>query len=181
MRRRVPAWAPIARRIVLAAHLTVSVGWIGAVGAYITLDLTATTASEAALLRAAYLGMDSIARYAIVPLAVGALLTGLVISLGTKWGLLRHWWVLISFLLTTLATAVLLVEVGTISSFAALASDQSRTAEELRSLGGTLPHSVGGSLVLLVILTLNVFKPRGLTPYGWRKQQEERRALQQAS
>ena len=39
---------------------------------------------------------------------------------------------------------------------------------------GTLPHSVGGLLVLLVIQVLNVYKPKGLTPYGWRKQQERR-------
>jgi hypothetical protein len=30
-------------------------------------------------------------------------------------------------------------------------------------------------VVLLVILVLNVYKPRGMTRYGWRKQQEERR------
>jgi hypothetical protein len=27
--------------------------------------------------------------------------------------------------------------------------------------------------VLLVILVLNVYKPRGMTRYGWRKQQEQ--------
>jgi hypothetical protein len=41
-------------------------------------------------------------------------------------------------------------------------------------LGGDLGHAVGGLVVLLVITALNVFKPPGLTPYGWRKQQELR-------
>jgi hypothetical protein len=42
------------------------------------------------------------------------------------------------------------------------------------ALPGTLPHSVGGLVVLGVVLVLNVYKPQGVTPYGWRKQQEER-------
>jgi hypothetical protein len=37
-----------------------------------------------------------------------------------------------------------------------------------------LLHSIGGTIVLLVILVLNLYKPRGMTPYGWRKQQKER-------
>jgi hypothetical protein len=165
------------RKLALAVHLAVSVGWIGAVAAYIALDVAVATSEDAQTLRAAYLGMESIARYAIVPLALAALLTGLVVSLGTKWGLFRHWWVLISFLLTVFAAAVLLVETRTISAFAAMAADPATSVEDLRALGSTSLHSLGGSAVLLVILVLNVYKPHGLTPYGWRKQQEERRAL----
>jgi hypothetical protein len=43
-------------------------------------------------------------------------------------------------------------------------------------LGGDLFHAGGGLLVLLVITGLNVYKPRGMTPYGWRKQREQRTA-----
>ena len=39
----------------------------------------------------------------------------------------------------------------------------------------------GGLLVLLVITVLNVYKPRGLTPYGWRKQEESRAELMASS
>ena len=168
---------PGLRKLVLAVHLTVSVGWLGAVAAYIALDVATATSHDAQTLRSAYLGMESIVRYAIVPLAIAALLTGLVMSLGTKWGLFRHWWVLISFLLTVFAIAVLLVETRTISALGAMAADPATPVEDLRALGSTLLHSLGGTVVLLVILVLNVYKPRGLTPYGWRKQQEERRAL----
>jgi len=47
----------------------------------------------------------------------------------------------------------------------------------LGGLGGDLLHAGGGLLVLLVITVLNMYKPRGLTPYGWRKQYEERARL----
>jgi uncharacterized membrane protein len=89
--------------------------------------------------------------------------------------LFRHYWVLISLLLTIIATVVLLAETQTISYFAAIAADPTTSGDDLRALGNTLVHSVGGTVVLVVILVLNVYKPRGMTRYRWRKQQEERR------
>ena len=169
--------SPPLRKAALAAHLTVSVGWIGAVAAYLSLDLAVATSTDPPTLRAAYLGMDAIVGSVIVPLAIAALLTGIVVSLGTRWGLLRHWWVVVSLALTVFATVVLLVETGTIAEYAAVAADSDATADELRALGSTLVHSVGGTLVLLGVLVLNVYKPPGLTPYGWRRQQAERQAV----
>ena len=165
---------PGLRKFMLSVHITFSVGWIGAVAAYLALDATAATGQDALTLRAAYLAMNMTARLVIVPLALATLLTGLVMSLGTKWGLFRHYWTLISLLLTTFATIVLLVETRTISAFASVAADPAKSGNELQALGSTLVHSVGGMVILLVNMWLNVYKPRGLTPYGWRKQQEER-------
>lgn len=167
--------SPPLRKAALAVHLAVSVGWIGAVAAYLALDLAAATSADAATLRAAYLGMGLIAGSVIVPLALATLVTGVVVSLGTKWGLVRHWWVLVSLALTIFATVVLVVETGTIATYAAVAADPAATEAQLRGLGSTLVHSVGGTLVLLAVLVLNVYKPPGLTPYGWRKQREEHR------
>jgi len=166
---------PGLRRFALAAHLTLSVGWIGAVAAYMALDLATATSQDAQTLRAAYLGMELIVRNVIVPLALASLLTGLVMALGTKWGLFRHYWVLISLLLTIVATVVLLVEAQTISYFADVAADPTTSGAELRALGSTLAHSVGGTVVLLVILVLNVYKPQGMTRHGWRNQHKQRR------
>ena len=170
--------APRLHKFALAAHITFSVGWIGAVAGYIALDVAAATGRDAQTLRAAYLAMEWIAWYVVVPLALASLLTGLVMSLGTKWGLFRHYWVLISLLLTITATFVLLVETQTIGYFADIAADPRTSGDDLRALGSTLVHSVGGTVVLLVILVLNVYKPRGMTRYGWRKQQEERKESQ---
>jgi hypothetical protein len=167
--------APRLRKFALAAHLAFSVGWIGAVAGYIALDVAAATSQDAQTLRSAYLAMELIAWYVIVPLSLASLLTGLVMSLGTKWGLFRHYWVLISLLLTVIATVVLLAETQTIGYFADMAADPTTSGDDLRALGSTLVHSVGGAVVLLMILVLNVYKPRGMTRYGWRKQQEERR------
>ena len=169
---------PRLRKFALAAHITLSVGWIGAVTGYIALDVAAATSQDAQTLRAAYLAMELIVWYVIVPLALASLLSGLVMALGTKWGLYRHYWVLISLLLTIIATVVLLAQTQTISYFADIAADPTTSGGDLRTLGSTLVHSVGGTVVLVVILVLNVYKPRGMTRYGWRKQQEEQRRKQ---
>lgn len=166
--------SPVLRKFALTVHIILSVGWIGAVAAYMALDIVAANRQDAQTLRAAYLAMEVIARSVIVLLALASLLTGLVISVGTKWGLFRHYWVLISLLLTTFATVVLLAETRTISFFADIARDPTRSSEDLRALGGTLAHSVGGTVVLLLILILNTYKPQGMTSYGWRKWRKER-------
>ena len=170
---------PALRKFALATHLTCSVGWVGAVAAYLTLDVTVATSQEPQLLRAAWIAMGLVVSWAIVPLAIASLVTGLIMSLGTKWGLFRHWWVLISLALTIVATSVLLTEASLISRFAAVAADPTTSTDQLRALPNTLPHSIGGLVVLLVVQVLNIYKPQGMTPYGWRKQQEERQALQQ--
>jgi uncharacterized membrane protein len=161
--------SPPLRKFALTTHITFSVGWIGAVAAYLALDVTVATDQDAQTLRAAYLAMGLIVQYAIVPLALASLLTGLVMSLGTKWGLFRHYWVLISLLLTVFAVVVLLVEIQTISQLATVAANPTTANDELRALPGTLLHSGLGLLVLLIITALNVYKPRGMTRYGWRK------------
>ena len=163
---------PGLRKFVLTVHLTSSVGWIGAVVAYLALGVSAVTSQDAQTVRAAWIAMELTGWFAIVPLALAALLTGLVMSLGTPWGLFRHYWVLITLVLTILSTAVLLLHMPTVSSLA----DAAREADDadLGVLGGDLLHPGVGLLVLLVITVINVYKPRGMTPYGWRKQHEQR-------
>src|SRR5829696_5976029 len=104
---------PGLRKLALAAHLTCSLGWIGAVIAYLALGVSAVTSQDAQTVRAAWIAMELTGWFVIVPLAFAALLTGLVMSLGTPWGLLCHYWVLISFVLTLSATAILVLHMPT--------------------------------------------------------------------
>src|SRR5438105_14574859 len=122
---------PSVRKFVLATHLTVSVGWIGAVVAYLGLGIAAVTSRDVQTVRASWIGMEMIGWSVIVPLAVAALLTGLIMSLGTPWGLFRHYWVLISFVLTVFSTIILLLHMPTVSSAALLA----READAVRLSG----------------------------------------------
>jgi hypothetical protein len=170
---------PGLRKFALATHLTFSVGWIGAVVAYLALGVSSVTSQDAQTVRAAWIAMDMTGWYVIVPLALASLLTGLVMALGTKWGLFRHYWVLFSLGLTILATVVLLFHMPDVSVLADAAREADGTSlgagkEHLlsRLSGGDLLHPGLGLVVLLVIQVLNVYKPRGMTRYGRRKQYE---------
>ena len=163
---------PGLRKLVLSVHLTFSVGWIGAVIAYLALGVTAANSGDVETVRGAWTAMELVGWYVIVPLAVASLLTGLIMALGTKWGLFRHYWVLISFVLTIFATVILLLHMPTVSSMAGIA--QEAEGARLESLGGDLGHPGVGLVLLLVIQVLNLYKPQGMTRYGWRKQQGQR-------
>lgn len=158
-----PRW----RKVVLTTHITTSVGWLGAVVAYLALDVIASTGHDADSARASYVAMGALVTYVVVPFALASVTIGIVNALGTPWGLLRHYWVVTKLVLTLVATGVLLIEAQTVTSLA----DQAGAGADPRDLPGTLPHSIGGILVLTTIAVLSVFKPRGVTPYGWRAQQ----------
>lgn len=164
---------PRLRKFVLTAHVTTSVGWLGAVVAYIALDVTAVAGQDVQTVRAAYVAMDLTVRYIIVPLALASVVIGVINALGTPWGLFRYYWVLMKLLLTFVAATVLLLETQTISYLA----EKAATGGDPRDLPGTLPHSIGGLVVLLVITVLSVYKPRGVTPHEWRKQQDRRQRV----
>lgn len=166
--------SPSARKLALTLHLSCSVGWLGAVAAYLVFDVTVATSRDPAAVRDAWAAMGRLVSAAIVPLAIASLVTGLVMAVGTKWGLIRHWWVLVSFVLTVVAVVVLLSESMVVTRIAAMAADAATTDAEVLAYPPTLPHSVGGLVALFVVQVLNVYKPQGVTPYGWRKQQEER-------
>ena len=163
--------SPSARKVALSFHLTVSVGWIGSVLAYLGLGATAVRTDDADLIRAMWSAMETVGWYVIVPLAVTSFLTGLVMALGTKWGLWRHYWVVISFVLTFFAAGVLVLHMPSVSSTADIS--QKVDGRELEALGGDLEHPAIGLVILLVVQVLNLYKPRGLTRYGWRKKQQE--------
>ncbi len=167
---------PGLRKFALTVHIMVSVGWIGAVIAYLALVVSAMTSQDPQTLRAVWIAMELTGWFALVPLSLGSLLTGLIMSLGTKWGLFRHYWVLLSLVLSSFATAVLLQHMQTVSYFAGVAAelDSVDIGRLQGALQGELLHAGVGLLVLLVIQVLNVYKPRGMTPYGWRKQHEQR-------
>jgi ABC-type nickel/cobalt efflux system permease component RcnA len=80
------------RKLVLTAHITFSVGWLGAVAVFLALAIAGLTSRDPQMVRAAYSAMELTARFVIVPLAIASLFSGLIQSLGTPWGLFRHYW-----------------------------------------------------------------------------------------
>ncbi|HEX9754488.1 MAG TPA: hypothetical protein VGA42_02215 [Gemmatimonadales bacterium] len=169
---------PRFRKLALTAHVTSSVGWLGAVAGFLALAVAGLTSQDAQTVRAAYIAMELTGWFVLVPLALASLLTGLVQSLGTTWGLFRHYWVLFKLLINVFATIVLLMYMQTLSYLAGVAAETTLSSDDLGMLRSPSPvlHAALALLVLLVATVLAVYKPRGMTPYGQRKEREQRTA-----
>jgi len=156
---------PRLRKFALTAHVTTTVGWRGAVVVFLALAVVGLTSQDAQTVRGAYLVMEPAAWLVLVPLAFASLLTGVVQSLGTTWGLFRHYWVLFKLLITVFATIVLLMYMETFRLMAGVAADPSADLGVVRNASPGL-HATLALLVLLVATVLAMYKPRGMTPYG---------------
>ena len=167
---------PGLRKFALTAHVTSSIGWFGAVAAFLALAIVGMTRQDAQLVRAAYLAMELTTRFVIVPFAFVSGLTGVVSSLFTKWGLFRYYWVLVKLVITILATLILLVHTQPIELLAGVAAKTAVFSANLHSEQILMVNASSAALlVLLVVTALSYYKPRGMTRYGWRKQHEERK------
>jgi hypothetical protein len=163
------------RKFALTAHITASVGWLGAVAGVLALAVAGLTSKDPQLVRGAYLAMEPVAWFVLVPLAFASLLTGLVQALATKWGLFQHYWVLFKLLINVFATVILLMYLQTLGALADLAGGTALDGGDLSGLRSPSPvlHA-GAALVLLLVATiLAVYKPRGMTRYGRRKREEQ--------
>ena len=170
--------SPPLRKLMLALHLTVSVGWIGAVMAYMALVLVGMNSRDDQLVSAVWISLKIAGWAVIVPCALASLVTGLVMALGTKWGLFRHYWVIFSLVLTIIAVTILIehMDPQTLLVGTAFVMRSHDPGALRRAFDSELLHSGLGLLVLIVVQVLNIYKPKGITPYGWSKQQEQSEA-----
>ena len=154
--------SPVLRKAALTAHVTSSVGWFGAVVTVLVLAVVGVTSREDHVVQAAFVAMDLLGWTVLVPFAFAALVTGVVQSLSTPWGLFRHYWVVVKLVLTAVATVVLLLHTSTLGHLAEVATQPgSSHAGMLRSPSPVL-HSAAALAVLLTAAALSVYKPRGL-------------------
>lgn len=167
--------SPVVRRGLLVLHVASSVGWLGAVVVSTMLAVMALVSPDADVVRAVWLVMPAIGWEALLPLSLLSLATGVVQSLGTRWGLFRHYWVLIKLALNLLASIVLLLYLETLDRFAAAARAGAVSTQSGGPVDASpLVHGLGALALLVIALVLSVFKPAGMTPYGVRRARQER-------
>ena len=159
---------PRLQRLALLMHIVASIGWMGAAFAFLGFGLVGMTSADEATVRGVYLVMEPAAWFALVPLAGLALITGIVESLITPWGLVRHYWVVFKLLITLFATMILLLYMNTFRILADAARDPNTPLGTVRNASPVLHASLALGL-LLVATVLAVYKPRGVTPYGARR------------
>ncbi len=163
-----------ARKIWLTTHIGFSVGWLGAAYCMLVLGAVGLLADDRSLRVAAYRLMHLFDEAVNIPLGLSMLATGLVVSLRTKWGLVRHRWVLTKFVASTL-TLILAPLLSVPRVEAAVAGLRAGTGL------GTLPvEIVSVSFAVVITLTvmtaISVFKPWGSTRWAarWRGVEDHR-------
>jgi len=168
---------PGVRKFVRTAHIIFTVGWLGAVAGFLVLAIAGLTSQDTQMVRSVYPAMELIARFVIVPLSFAPLLlTGPLLSLGTPWGLFRHYWIIVKLVITVLSIIVMQLHMQPISHLAHVAANGTLSGADY-SLQIQMVVASGAALLALLAATgLSVYKPRGMTLYGWRKQYEEHTA-----
>src|SRR5215204_6273516 len=146
------SFAPGLRRFTFTTHVTSSVGWAGAVIVFLALAIIGLTSENEATVRGAYLVMAPAAWFVLVPLAHASLLSGIALSLGTNWGLFRHYWIAIKLAITVLATVILLIYMETFRDMAGAAADPVVVLKLVRNPSPVL-HSIL-ALALLIAATV---------------------------
>ncbi|OKI00392.1 hypothetical protein A6A06_22935 [Streptomyces sp. CB02923] len=153
-----------ARRATLVVHVAVSVGWLGLTLGLLTLSVAGYTSKSLDTTVAAYRAMKIFSDWLILPVALSALISGLVLSFGTPWGLVRHRWVVVKFWLT-LAT-VLLTAFSLRPGIDRLAADAVAGSPDT-GLSMVSAPSVATATYLFVT-AVSVLKPWGPTERGGR-------------
>ncbi|OZM70782.1 DUF2269 domain-containing protein [Amycolatopsis antarctica] len=160
--------APRVRKAMLMTHVASSVGWLGAVVAYLVLAIIGVASSDVVQVRGAYSVMEPLVWCVLVPMSLVSLASGLVSALGSLWGLLRHYWVVFKLAINLMATVVLLLYATSIGHYTDLAAAPSATVlVELRNPTHVV-HAGGGLVLLVLALMLSIYKPRGRTGAGRR-------------
>ncbi|NBE56148.1 DUF2269 domain-containing protein [Streptomyces boluensis] len=163
-----------ARRATLVVHVIAAAGWLGLTLGLLALAVTAITTESPAMTEATVRSMKVFADWLILPLALLTLLSGLVLSLGTPWGLARHRWVYTKFWMT-LGT--------TVASVFALRPGVTDAAASVASGAGVLDPTdlVAGPIVslsaYLFMTVVSVLKPWGLTKRGRKHRAGSRNAV----
>ncbi len=88
------------RKLILTLHVGTSVGWLGAAIAMTVLLVTALLTQNPDLRHSAFTFMHIYDLAIMIPLGYLALLSGVLLSARTNWGLLKHWWIVTKLVLT---------------------------------------------------------------------------------
>jgi hypothetical protein len=157
------------RRLILLTHLIAALGWFGVDVVIAVLAITGFTSDDPARIAASYIALDTFAVPLLLVFGLSTLASGVLLSLGSRWGLLRYWWVtaklIINLALSGLVLILLQPEVSTAAHQSALVDPSLPDRLGRSAVNLLFPGFVSGT-ALLVASLLGTFKPWGRTPLG---------------
>lgn len=158
------------RKVTLVLHIVAAAAWFGMDCALTVLVFTATLAGDPAIVATCLQALRLFAVWPMLAAAVVSLLTGVVLGLGSKYGLVRYWWVTVKLSVNVLMSVLVIIALRPVVTEAATIGEQ---------IGAGTPQAVPPALMfppivspalLLLAYVLSVFKPWGRV----RKQRVDR-------
>ena len=150
------------RKSVLLVHIASAGAWLGIDVVMAVLVFTALGTDDDRTKALAFRALELVAVWPLLTMGMLCLLTGILLGLGSRYGLVRYWWVAVKLALNLVLSGLVLV---------ALAPEVADAAERARQFDAGLPAPLGvGDLIfppivsptaLLVAMVLAVFKPWG--------------------
>jgi hypothetical protein len=146
----------------LVLHVALSVGWFGAVVVFLALSISGMQANTTLDMISAYSAMETAALVIIVPACIGSLLTGVLQSVGTRWGLIKHYWISTKLLLTVIGTTLLFLHLEPISVLASQVPATALLTEQYDWMRVNLViEAIAASVLLLFATVISYYKPWG--------------------
>lgn len=166
--------SPSLYRLMLMVHVIASVAWMGAEAVLLVLAIVGINTGNPETLHAVYVTMGLFGPPFYIPMAFVALVSGVVLSLGTRWGLVTYWWVAIKLVfnvaLAVGGTFFVMAMVGDAADHASNATGGTLTAESIGSQRFSLVGAFSIGMALLTVATvLSYYKPWGRLPWTRRK------------
>ncbi len=157
------------RRAVLYVHIVAAVGWLGIAAVTLVLTAAALTEADAKVAHAAYgfheLLIGTLAR----PAALITLASGLILAVGSKWGIAKHYWPLAKL---TLVVATIATTAALSPGWITLAMQSAGTAPPATEATAAQTNLIG--MAVFHILTIGaavwlaIYKPGGRTRWSSR-------------
>jgi hypothetical protein len=146
------------RKALVAAHTIVGVGWLGIVVAKLVLEIVGLRTGDQEIARAGFLFMQALDRAVFPPLAITTLVTGIVLSVGTAWGLFKHWWIVVKLVLTV---AVVVTGAAFVGAWTEAAASSTVDAARASAAAWLIASGTAHLLMLAAATIISVFKPWG--------------------
>jgi hypothetical protein len=164
--------SPKPRKMLLLLHVICAVGWLGMHIGNVTMVITGLVTDDPGTQQTAFRAVDLLGGMLLIPISLLAFTTGVLLALGTRWGLVRHWWVLTKFVLTLIP--VLLIPLSLLPGYRDLVDlVNAAPPDRVVAVGNLGPSLIIASIVsttmYLTSVTLSVFKPWGRTRWGKRR------------
>ncbi|HKY22899.1 MAG TPA: DUF2269 family protein [Vicinamibacterales bacterium] len=142
-----PRW----RHALLTAHIAMSVGLLGDSAGFLAVAIRAARTSDPILRNELVEVLNMFSLVFGIPLSVGALVSGIALGLGTKWGVFRYPWVV--------AKLLIIVSVMLVGSFV-ISPAHAAMLQGREDAAANLIVAAAYDVVALGVATwLSVFKP----------------------